>query len=495
MQERPSPNEALAGIDEVPWAELDACHDARRLPALFREIAEGTRLSLVAADELFQTVWHQGSLFEATIPACRYVGELAASDLRSDVRTKLISYLLLFGTGTTFVEPSGGALYLEEAEFAARLEAEGRIVAEVRDLVRLAIDRLLGQLDQEPALVQEALLGLAHLGTQPCSADVMVALRGVAEAVPSEKATAARLVLDHLEQRPIRVDLLEQEWFDLSYGDELLESARRGEFSETDWETLVGEMAGRLCASPLDRDGLWARAHLFEDADLLSVDEEEGPLPEDKHCIRRGSDGRWQVFYSDGQEASFSTIHDSEVSACQQVWSRLSSSPRHWDIAAYRDSQRALMSALADSGRPPPTVTEQRRSERSAQRLAALRGLMRVTSFRRVREAGDRSVDVAAVGGYVHYAVSGRSSDPDAFMPLLEYWMVAVSADDTCDEELHLAAKLAHAALAPTLPPDRHRYAADPSRATARRKRAESSMREWLEARGTLPPTGEPRSP
>ena len=28
------------------------------------------------------------------------------------------------------------------------------------------------------------------------------------------------------------------------------------------------------------------------------------------------------------------------------------SSPRHWDIAAYRDSQRALMSALADSGRP-----------------------------------------------------------------------------------------------------------------------------------------------
>lgn len=415
------------------------------------------------------------------------MAELAASDLRSDVRTELISYLVLFGTGTTFVEPSGGARYLEEAEFAARVEAERRIVAEVRDLVRQATDRLLGQLDQEPELVQEALLGLAHLGTQPCSADVMVILRGVAEAVPSEKATAARLVLDHLEQRPIRVDLLEQEWVNLSDGDRLLKTARGGEFSATDWENLVGMLAHRLCASPLDRDALWARVHLFGYADLLSVDEEDGPLPEDKHCIRLSSDGRWQVFYSDGQEASFSTIHDSEVSACEQAWSRVTDSPRRWDLAAHRAE---VMSPLADGGQPSLTVTEQRRWERSTQRLYALTGLRSVSSVRRLHQAGDS----AAVGRYVGCAVSARSSDQDGLMPLLEYWLVAVNADDTCGQDLRLAAKLAHAALAPTLPPDRNRYTAEPSTATVRRKRAESSMREWLEARGELPASGQPPS-
>lgn len=63
MPERSSSNEALAGIEEVPWAELGACHDAWRLPAPFSEIAAGTRRSLVAADKLLSTVWHQGSLF------------------------------------------------------------------------------------------------------------------------------------------------------------------------------------------------------------------------------------------------------------------------------------------------------------------------------------------------------------------------------------------------------------------------------------------------
>ncbi len=483
MEKRPPEAGVLEGIDDVPWADLGACHDAATVPALFREVAAGTRRSLVAADELLQTVWYQGSVFEATIPACRYVARLAASDLRPDVRTRLISYLLLFGEGTTFVEPAGGRRYLDETEFAARLETETRIAEEVRRLVNHATDLLLTQLDTAPRSVQEALLGLAYLGTQPLPAKTLTALRGIADTVSSDKATAAQLILDHLDQRPLRIELLEREWRDLSDGDEMLDRAHRGLFGEQDWKTLVSEMAGRLCATPLDRDGLWARAHLHDNAALLSIDEEDGPLPDGKHCVRADAEGQWQVFYSDGREASYVTAYGSETSACEHAWLRIQNSPGRWNAAEHQRFQEALIAARVEGSRPPPSAAEQRELEQSARRVAALRGLSWLMTFRQVRPTGADAFDVQSVSGYLSYALSAGSAYPDGYMPLLEFWMVAVSADETCDDELRLATRLAHEALGPTLPSNRSRYTPDPNKAADRRRRAEAKMRKWLEAR------------
>ena len=311
-----SHDEVLEGIDDLPWTELSSCHDAAPVPGLFRQVAEGNRRSLVAAEQILQIVWYQGSLFEATIPAARSMADLAASDLRPDVRALLVSYLLLFGHGTTFVEPSGGRSFLDPAEFAERFAAERLVVDEVRRIVTTATDGLLGQLETAPSEVREALLGLAHLGSQPLPKDTLERLHAIVGEVPPDKRTAAQLVLDHLEANPIRVDLVEQEWRDLSDGEDLLEHARRGEFTEQDWTTLISQMAGRLCTTPLDRDGLWARAQLFGDGDLLSVDEAGGPTAAGRHCVRRADDGGWRVFYDDGGEVRFER-------ACRGVaWAR-----------------------------------------------------------------------------------------------------------------------------------------------------------------------------
>jgi hypothetical protein len=59
---------ALDGIDDIDWSKLkDAYGPANKVPALLRAFVSGHRdHTRWAAEDLFQTIWHQGNVYSAT---------------------------------------------------------------------------------------------------------------------------------------------------------------------------------------------------------------------------------------------------------------------------------------------------------------------------------------------------------------------------------------------------------------------------------------------
>ncbi|MET9874631.1 hypothetical protein ABZZ36_08405 [Actinacidiphila glaucinigra] len=75
---------ALAGLDSVAWAELDHAYGpADDVPDLLRALAATDEESAdEAAQELWSSIVHQGTVYRATVPAVPFLARLAAAGVR-----------------------------------------------------------------------------------------------------------------------------------------------------------------------------------------------------------------------------------------------------------------------------------------------------------------------------------------------------------------------------------------------------------------------------
>jgi hypothetical protein len=72
---------ALEGLDEIRWEGLThAFGAADDVPRLLRMLTEDGGSRAAAFAELHQTIWHQGTTYEATAPAVPFLARLAVSD-------------------------------------------------------------------------------------------------------------------------------------------------------------------------------------------------------------------------------------------------------------------------------------------------------------------------------------------------------------------------------------------------------------------------------
>lgn len=87
---------ALAGLDDVAWASFEHAYGpATDVPDLLRDLASGAEEAAAAAvDELYSCIWHQGSVYPATLPAVPFLVKIAASGAAGDQQTPEVLRLL-----------------------------------------------------------------------------------------------------------------------------------------------------------------------------------------------------------------------------------------------------------------------------------------------------------------------------------------------------------------------------------------------------------------
>src|SRR5450755_1873395 len=85
------PVEKLAGLNNVPWAQLqDAYGSAADVPNEIRAlVAEDADARNAAFKALFSNIWHQGTIYEASIHALPFLIEILRSDSCPD-RNRLV---------------------------------------------------------------------------------------------------------------------------------------------------------------------------------------------------------------------------------------------------------------------------------------------------------------------------------------------------------------------------------------------------------------------
>jgi hypothetical protein len=143
--------ETLARVD---WSQLSHAYgSADDLPILIARRASGDEATARAAShELWGTVWHQGTVYEASAAAVPALAMLARDTATVD-RLDLVLLLSSIATGRSFVDVHGFG-------GADQLARELRWVAEAHQAVAAAAPSLLGSLATEPRVFR---LGLAVL--------------------------------------------------------------------------------------------------------------------------------------------------------------------------------------------------------------------------------------------------------------------------------------------------------------------------------------------
>lgn len=91
----------LEGLDDVDWGRLThAFGPATDVPALLRGVAAGGEQAQAALSDLFGTVWHQGSVYEASSHVVPFLTELALADqLDTNVRQLVLALIVGIGRG------------------------------------------------------------------------------------------------------------------------------------------------------------------------------------------------------------------------------------------------------------------------------------------------------------------------------------------------------------------------------------------------------------
>jgi hypothetical protein len=91
----------LETLDEVDWpSRTHAFGTAADVPHLLRRVVAGGSDGQDALAELFVTIWHQGTVYDATAPAVAFLGELAVSGSVSALdRKRILALVFAIGRG------------------------------------------------------------------------------------------------------------------------------------------------------------------------------------------------------------------------------------------------------------------------------------------------------------------------------------------------------------------------------------------------------------
>ena len=73
----------LDGLTDTPWGDLSHAYGpAADVPGLLRAVASGDAMAARdAVRELFGNIWHQGTVYQATLPAVPFLARMAAAGI------------------------------------------------------------------------------------------------------------------------------------------------------------------------------------------------------------------------------------------------------------------------------------------------------------------------------------------------------------------------------------------------------------------------------
>ncbi len=261
----------LEGLDDVAWSKLDhAFGPADDVPDLLRALASADEASRARAQfELYGTLWHQGTVYQATQRAIPYLVESLESAEHVD-RPWVLVYLAALAHGNSHHEVHQDiGLYQQERdtpEFHAKIHRELLWVAEAHHAVRIGAPTYHRMLEHEDPDTRAAAAYL--LGDLRQDAPVTIPL------------LARRL--EHEEHVVARASLVEALG---NLGDEPLTRVRLAKLVETDPSPYVRWAAARSLAFLAGEDSPPSVAQTLleslRDPSLLEAAHAESPWAEE----------------------------------------------------------------------------------------------------------------------------------------------------------------------------------------------------------------------
>ncbi len=137
----------LESLDEIDWSSFhDAYGEASDVPTLIRALAASDRETRSEAiHELYGTIWHQGTVYEATAYAVPFLIELLQE--RIPDRHEIVGLLQAVATGSSYLDVHGGfdrhRKGRQTSQFQEDLARELQWVKAARDAVMSGLDTYL----------------------------------------------------------------------------------------------------------------------------------------------------------------------------------------------------------------------------------------------------------------------------------------------------------------------------------------------------------------
>jgi HEAT repeats len=119
----------LEGLEAINWHELEHAYgEASDVPYLLRNLASAdAKTRQDALSELYSNIYHQGTVFEATVYAVPFLIELSQNEAVRD-RDKILIYLAHLTRGHSYLEVHQDSLFyakeLNQPEFQAQIQRE-----------------------------------------------------------------------------------------------------------------------------------------------------------------------------------------------------------------------------------------------------------------------------------------------------------------------------------------------------------------------------------
>jgi hypothetical protein len=201
----------LAGVEDVPWSTLTHAYGpASDVPELL--------MGLVSADvearehalhELFGSIWHQGTVYEATAYAVPFLARIAADPEQSG-RASVVQLLAAIAGGLGYLEVHRWLIDPDESDrdLDTQEQAETTWVRSARDAVRAQLQILLGLLEDRDVEVRRmAPDAIARCATGDKDRVDDVLLEHLGSESDGVAAAATVLALAHLDSGSIdRID-------------------------------------------------------------------------------------------------------------------------------------------------------------------------------------------------------------------------------------------------------------------------------------------------
>lgn len=148
----------LERVHDIPWRQYhDAYGPSKKTPALLQALASNDPQRRAGAlDELSSTIYHQGSVYEATVHAVPFLLEMLAAPSYTG-KAAVFEMLQLIAEGTSYHDVHQHLFIMREAaqtpQYQAKMRAEEGWVARVAEEVRKGVGLYVALLkDADPAV-------------------------------------------------------------------------------------------------------------------------------------------------------------------------------------------------------------------------------------------------------------------------------------------------------------------------------------------------------
>jgi hypothetical protein len=198
----------LERLEETDWAALDDAYGpAVKAPARIRALASSDKAKRdKALDELCYTIYHQGTIYAASVEAVPFLLEIVASSEVAD-RTPALQILQLISIGTSYHEVHASLFLNRErsktAEWQEHVREEKSWVARIHEALKAAVPVVTVVLQR--GSVEERLAAVSLLATLQDNPAVVDALRATALDANPNLGAAAISALGGQNDAPVQL--------------------------------------------------------------------------------------------------------------------------------------------------------------------------------------------------------------------------------------------------------------------------------------------------